>query len=128
DNTVGEDWKDVQLSLVAGAPQSFIQQISQPYYARRPTVRMPEAFELTPQTHEETMDDMSEDGLKGKMAVDQSIVAPPPPAVGGAIGGIGSGSGRGLASGSSAGFGGGVYRTKNDKGRMDNFTASETVE
>jgi len=27
--------EDVQLSLVAGAPQSFIQQLSQPYYARR---------------------------------------------------------------------------------------------
>src|SRR5437870_5727285 len=25
DNTIGEDWKDVQLSLVAGAPQSFVQ-------------------------------------------------------------------------------------------------------
>jgi hypothetical protein len=34
DNTIGEDWKDVQLSLVAGAPQSFIQEISQPFYAR----------------------------------------------------------------------------------------------
>jgi hypothetical protein len=32
DNTVGEDWDRVQLSLVAGSPQSFIQQISQPYY------------------------------------------------------------------------------------------------
>jgi hypothetical protein len=36
DNTIGEDWKDVQLSLVAGDPQSFIQDISQPFYARRP--------------------------------------------------------------------------------------------
>ena len=30
DNTVGADWDNVQLSLVAGAPQSFIQPISQP--------------------------------------------------------------------------------------------------
>ena len=28
DNTVGEDWNDVELSLVAGAPHSFIQQLS----------------------------------------------------------------------------------------------------
>ena len=28
DNTVGEDWENVELSLVAGAPQSFIQAIS----------------------------------------------------------------------------------------------------
>jgi len=31
DNTIGEDWNQVEVSLVAGAPQSFIQQISQPY-------------------------------------------------------------------------------------------------
>jgi hypothetical protein len=55
DNTVGEDWKDVQLSLVAAAPQSFIQDISQPYYARRPVVALPESMMLSPQTHEATM-------------------------------------------------------------------------
>ncbi len=35
DNTVGEDWNDVELSLVAGAPHSFIQQLSEPYYGRQ---------------------------------------------------------------------------------------------
>ena len=35
DNTVGADWDNVQLSLVAGAPQSFIQPLSQPLYMRR---------------------------------------------------------------------------------------------
>jgi len=55
DNTVGEDWNDVQLSLVAGAPQSFIMQLSQPYYATRPSVALPENVQLTPQTHEGTM-------------------------------------------------------------------------
>ena len=52
DNTVGEDWKNVQLSLVAGAPQSFVEQISQPYYVRRPVVQLPKTAQLTPQTHE----------------------------------------------------------------------------
>jgi hypothetical protein len=55
DNTIGEDWKDVQLSLVAGAPQSFIQNISQPFYARRPEVPLPQSVMLTPQTHEATV-------------------------------------------------------------------------
>ena len=32
DNTLGEDWTDVELSLVAGAPQSFIQPLSKPIY------------------------------------------------------------------------------------------------
>ena len=51
DNTVGEDWNDVDLSLVAGAPHSFIQQLSEPYYGRRPTVPLPESVALSPQTH-----------------------------------------------------------------------------
>ncbi len=55
DNTLGSDWKDVELSLVAGAPQSFIQELSQAYYSRRPVVPPPKAVELTPQTHEATL-------------------------------------------------------------------------
>ncbi len=55
DNTVGEDWNNVELSLVAGAPQSFIEPLSQPYYARRPVISLPEAAQLTPQTHEGSM-------------------------------------------------------------------------
>jgi hypothetical protein len=55
DNTVGEDWDNVELSLVAGAPQSFIQNLSQPYYSRRPVVPLPESVQLTPQTHEATL-------------------------------------------------------------------------
>jgi hypothetical protein len=57
DNTVGEDWKNVELSLVAGAPQSFVQELSQPYYTRRPVVPMPENAMITPQTYEATMQD-----------------------------------------------------------------------
>jgi hypothetical protein len=67
DNTVGEDWKDVELSLVAGAPQSFVQNLSQPFYARRPVVELPETALLTPQTHE------------GTMAVEEKLAAVPPP-------------------------------------------------
>jgi hypothetical protein len=55
DNTVGEDWRDVQLSLIAGAPQSFIQDISRPLYTRRPIVPLPQAAMLTPQTQEASM-------------------------------------------------------------------------
>jgi hypothetical protein len=90
DNTVGEDWKDVQLSLVAGAPQSFIQNISQPYYTRRPTVALPQAVTLTPQTHELA--------LSGRN-IEQSAELSP---------GIVSGSGGGVGSGAGAGFGAGA--------------------
>jgi hypothetical protein len=55
DNTVGEDWNDVELSLVAGAPHSFIQQLSEPYYGRRPVVDLPQSIQLSPQTHAATL-------------------------------------------------------------------------
>src|SRR5208282_632664 len=48
-------WENVELSLVAGAPQSFIQQLSQPYYSRRPVVPLPESVQLEPQTHAATL-------------------------------------------------------------------------
>ena len=52
DNTVGSDWSNVQLSLVAGAPQSFIEPLSQPIYTHRPEVPVPEAANVAPVTHE----------------------------------------------------------------------------
>jgi hypothetical protein len=107
DNTVGEDWKNVELALVAGAPQSFVQELSQPYYTRRPVVPLPENAMLSPQTHEATLEDS----------------APPPPVTsGGVVGGVPGGvagaviggpiNGRALAqisngSGSSGGIGAG---------------------
>lgn len=75
DNTTGEDWNDVELSLVAGAPDSFIQQLSQPYYARRPIVPLPQAVELTPQTHESAMSE--EGGSLSGVVTDQSGAAVP---------------------------------------------------
>ena len=133
DNTVGEDWKDVELSLVAGAPQSFVQELSQPYYTRRPVVALPENAMLTPQTHEATMED--------------AVPAPPPPPaspknsaltspnagltlyeqmgmsskssryssggterLGAGPGGVGSGSGAGFGPGVGGGVGGGTYK------------------
>jgi len=51
DNTVGEDWDGVELSLVAGAPHSFVQQLSEPFYGRRPVAPLPESVQLSPQTH-----------------------------------------------------------------------------
>ncbi len=56
DNTIGEDWTNVELSLVAGAPQSFIQHISQPYYGQRPVVPLPRSVLMAPQTHQATLE------------------------------------------------------------------------
>ena len=98
DNTIGEDWNDVELSLVAGAPHSFIQQLSQPYYGRRPIVPLPESVQLTPQTHAaalETHASSDAEAAEGDMGPAGGIM-------GGVMGrvatGIGSGSGGGYSS------------------------------
>jgi hypothetical protein len=98
DNTVGEDWKDVKLSLVSGTPQSFIQNISQPYYTRRPVVPLPESMMLTPQAHEASM---QEGKLMAPMVVPQGIAGGVPGGVaGGSMGGVMGGviGGAGTAS------------------------------
>src|SRR6266542_2300748 len=49
DNVQDEDWNDVTLSLVSGAPVSFIQDLQQPRYKRRPVVGMPDDVTVAPQ-------------------------------------------------------------------------------
>lgn len=70
DNTVGEDWDGVELSLVAGAPHSFIQQLSEPFYGRRPVVPLPESVQLSPQTHAATL--MRGNGMLSGVVTDPS--------------------------------------------------------
>jgi hypothetical protein len=120
DNTIGADWDNVQLSLVAGAPQSFTQPLSQPIYTRRPEIPIATGAQLTPQTHEAA--EMMNNQLTAPTRIPQSIkmVAEmkAPQAAFGVAGAIFGGSGAGMGSGSGAGYGpgyggnvgGGVYR------------------
>jgi hypothetical protein len=71
DNTVGEDWTNVELSLVAGAPQSFIQRLSQPYYVQRPIVPLPQHVSLAPQTHQSALGTAGAATMAGRVT-DQS--------------------------------------------------------
>ena len=97
DNTVGEDWSNVQLTLVAGSPQSFVQDISQPLYARRPVVGLPHAAMLVPQSHEGTL-----------IGGDRDALAPAlPPAMS-----AGSGSGAGIGPGRGGGVGAGRFKVE----------------
>jgi len=92
DNTTGADWINVQLSLIAGAPQSFIQPLSVPYYSRRPQIGLPQEAQLTPQTHESG----------------EATAPPPPPPPMAGVAGMAAGMGNGSGSGSGGGMGGGV--------------------
>jgi archaellum component FlaC len=121
DNTVGEDWKNVELSLVAGAPQSFVQELSQPYYTRRPVVPLPENAMITPQTHEATME-----GINAPSPIATGVVGGVPGGtpggqMGGVIGGIVSSAPMALkanGAGSGGGVGGGMYRSSDGKSKQ----------
>jgi hypothetical protein len=117
DNTVGEDWKNVELALVAGAPQSFVQDLSQPYYTRRPVVSLPENAMITPQTHEATMEEANAQ-TPTSVASPTAINGVLGGVTGGVIGGpldkaraqMSTGRGAGVGPGSGGGTGGGMYR------------------
>ncbi|MDR1025393.1 MAG: DUF4139 domain-containing protein [Treponema sp.] len=50
DNDSDEDWRDVELSLAAGRPVSFIQNLYPPYYLDRPTLPLAIAGSAAPVT------------------------------------------------------------------------------
>ncbi|MGA2886940.1 MAG: hypothetical protein ABSE51_02745 [Terracidiphilus sp.] len=120
DNTVGADWDNVQLSLVAGAPQSFIQPLSQPIYTKRVEIPIATEEQLTPQTHEaaEMRQDVAAQSMNSSLATPTRIphsikmVAEKeaPSASFGVMGGMGTGSGEGYGPGSGGNVGGGIYR------------------
>jgi len=83
DNTIGEDWNEVELSLVAGAPQSFIQPLSQPLYVQRPVVGLSRTNMQAPQVHQETLTERGGETSAARIAggmVGGLAAAPPPPA------------------------------------------------
>lgn len=51
DNTTAMDWENVELALVAGAPISFVQRLSEPIYAKRQEVPVADALPTTPLLH-----------------------------------------------------------------------------
>jgi len=135
DNTIGSDWDKVQLCLVAGAPQSFIQALSQPLYLRRPEVAISTTAQTTPQTHEAAEANgplQSRVGLSGGGGGGQSfgklgqvnpgaatetveVTAEATPGVADRFtGGLnGHGSGNGYGPGTGGNVGGGIYRPSN---------------
>ena len=123
DNTVGVDWNNVQLSLVAGAPQSFIQPLSQPLYTQRPTIPIATVAQNAPVTHDAAEFDRIE--MAGKAftpgAASQTVTVNASPMAiealhSGPVGlvrngaNVSAGSGGGMGSGYGSGSGGGVYR------------------
>jgi len=55
DNDSDTDWNNVELSLVAGRPASFIQELYPPYYVARQTLPLSIAGAAAAQTHERSV-------------------------------------------------------------------------
>ncbi len=85
ENTSEDDWNGIRLALVSGRPISFIQDLYQPLYLRRPVVANDVIASPFPQTHGGDLQD--------KAAA----------AAGGALGGLGGGMGGGGGMGRRAG-------------------------
>ena len=105
DNTTGADWNNVQLSLIAGAPQSFIQPLSQPIYSRRPEIGIAQEAQLTPQTHDSSLEAMD------SMKMVKEEAAPMPSALARTRVSNGVAGMSGMASGTGGGFAGSVNET-----------------
>lgn len=65
DNVQDEDWTNITLSLVAGAPVSFIQDLQQPRYKSRPVVGMPDDVSVAPQVPQAAMTELASLGELG---------------------------------------------------------------
>lgn len=86
DNTTGEDWNKVQLSLVSGRPISFVSQLYAPKYLNRPTADLPDDAAAAPVLN-----------AAGYNRIEQFAMLQKAPAVIGGIAG-GGGGGRGGAA------------------------------
>jgi hypothetical protein len=75
ENTTDEDWRNVRLELVSGRPVSFIQNLYEPIYPKRPTVRTQTDEALLPDTAEMAMD-LAPDELAKREAMAEAPGAP----------------------------------------------------
>ena len=75
DNTTGEDWTKVQLSLVSGRPISFVSQLYAPKYVQRPEAELADDAAARPVVHGESY---TVDGRPGGVAGAMPAPAAPP--------------------------------------------------
>jgi hypothetical protein len=99
DNTSGEDWNNVKLSVVSGRPISFITELYQPRYVDRPRAELAENRPTAPVLFEGTLESAARDAVRP--AAPLAMAAPQA-----ARENLASKS----APGSGGGFGGGAYR------------------
>ncbi|MFX1447009.1 MAG: hypothetical protein ACFFCG_02595 [Promethearchaeota archaeon] len=96
ENTTNQDWKDVELSLVAGMPVSFKYEFYRPIFIQRPVIRPPTVLSVKPTEIEEGIEmDKYKDYAMAEMEAKPRAMKKmakagrsgiPPPAAAGTIG------------------------------------------
>ena len=76
DNTTGESWNKVQLSLVSGRPISFVSQLYAPKYVQRPEAELADDAAARPVVHDEGY---GATDLGTRLKAQFAVPAPPPP-------------------------------------------------
>ncbi|MFX1449987.1 MAG: hypothetical protein ACFFCM_04030 [Promethearchaeota archaeon] len=86
DNTLDEDWENIELSLIAGLPISFIYDLYTPNWIERPTVARRDKYDIKVTEFEGEIEDLRE--MKEQEAVRRPMAQPAVPRPsGGAIAG-----------------------------------------
>ncbi len=106
DNTSGEDWTNVKLSVVSGRPISFITELYQPRYAFRPMAELADNRAAAPQVFAGALESDAKQALAMNSPVNGRAMAAPAPPASRAMGTLGG------APGEGSGYGGGAYRVK----------------
>jgi hypothetical protein len=79
DNTTGEDWANVNLSLVSGLPVSFISRLYEPRYLQRPVIQLAQDRAWRPTVH---------GGAIEEAPVEAAANMPAAPVPAGVVGGV----------------------------------------
>jgi hypothetical protein len=89
DNTTGEDWTNVALSLVSGRPISFISQLYPPRYVNRPAAELADDTAARPVVHEGSFGSITDGAMasggaggggRGGVSMGSLMASIPPPA------------------------------------------------
>src|ERR1039458_4610714 len=73
DNTTGEDWTKVQLSLVSGRPISFVSQLYAPKYVTRPSAELADDTAAQAVVHSGAFEELRGAGGGGGAAVGSAV-------------------------------------------------------
>ena len=87
DNTTGEDWSNVNLSVVSGRPISFISLLDTPRFGRRTVAELPEDRAAGPVVYSGSVD-LKAQALSGRLGLGSGEGFGRGEAIGGVIGGV----------------------------------------